>query len=91
MKFDGWVDHTDEGCGVCQQISAVQKGGARKKIKVGRPAEVSCQSAIRHIQSIAPPSFVPDARNQTYIAGDPPVTISDLEWPICMNPNGPYA
>ena len=66
-------------------MSAVQKGGARKKIKVGRPAEVSCQSAIRHVQSIAPPSFVPDARNQTYTAGDSPVTISDLECPICMD------
>ena len=77
-------DYTNEGCSVCQHISVVQRGGARK-IKVGRPAEVCYQSAIRHIRSIAPPSFFPDANSRSYTAGDSPVTISDLECPTCTN------
>ena len=85
VVFDGWLKHTNGGCSVCQHISVVQRGGARKKIKVGRPAEVCYQLAIRHIRSVAPLSFFPDANSRSYTAGDSPVTISDLECPICTN------
>ena len=83
--FDGWVEHTDEACSVCRHIAAVQRGGARKKTKGGRPAEGSCMSAMRHIRTVAPPSFFPDVSGQVYLAGDSPVALSDLECPICTN------
>ena len=67
VKFDGWTEHTDVNCSICQHISVVQRRGARKT-KVGSPAAVSCQSAIRHIQSIAPPSLIPDATSEIYSA-----------------------
>ena len=88
VQFDGWVSHTDDECGVCSHIASVQRGGAKKKSKGGRPAEGGCQSVIRHIMSIAPPSFFPSASSssQIYSAdGGSPVTLADLECPICLN------
>ena len=85
ILFDGWVEHSANGCSICQHISKVQRGGSKKKVKAGRPARVSCQSAIRHIRSTAPPSLVTDASSHTYTAGDSPVAMSDLECPICSN------
>ena len=88
VRFDGWVSHTNDECSVCSHIASVQRGGAKKKSKGGRPAEGGCQSVIRHIMSIAPPSFFPSASSssQIYSAdGGSPVTLADLECPICLN------
>ena len=83
--FDGWVEHTDEACSVCRHIAAVQRGRARKKTKGGRSTEGSCMSAMRHIRTVAPPSFFPDVSGQVYLAGDSPVALPDLECPIYTN------
>ena len=69
-------------------MPAHQKGTDRRVQKESESwssCSSSCQSAIRHIRSIAPPSLVTDASSHTYTAGDSPVAMSDLECPICSH------
>ena len=40
ILFDRWVEHSADGCSVCQHISKVQRGGSKKKVKAGHPARV---------------------------------------------------
>lgn len=55
VKIFQWSSHVEGCCPVCEQITAVEKGGRQKKTKRGRPSSISYRAAINHALRTAPP------------------------------------
>ena len=85
-KVCSWEPHQPNQCSTCLRAKEAQRGGRPAKRK-GRPATISTRSAIAHVQSIAPPSFVPPEHVNVPVVVSTPfeygVTLEDLSCNMC--------
>ena len=82
--FTGWVPHSEiAACSVCDHFTGLSKGGRPKKVKcAGRPTLVGYRSAIRHIEDIAPPTFLPPDTKIDIVHSE---ETKDLKCHVCSN------
>ena len=59
LEVAAWCEHGEGVCSVCEDHSSHKVGGRPKKrvYAPGRPKRGSVQSVVRHIKTIAPPTF----------------------------------
>lgn len=74
-----WVQHSDIGCTVCQELGRDQRGRKAKKKSPGRPPD-HLQSLIAAIKERAPPSVLNFTVRERLSKCD---SSSDLRCPLC--------
>ena len=85
VVFEGWSEHDDDSCSVCQHFESLQKGGRPKKAQhmTGRPRNDSPRYCIQHIRDIAPPA--PHHADVAICENHQVVDLGELECPICCD------
>jgi hypothetical protein len=59
--FEGWCNHAEDSCRVCEHYHSLQRRGRPKKVKrtAGRPPTISPRHCVDHVREIAPPPLAP--------------------------------
>lgn len=86
VVFEGWCNHTEASCTVCDYYLTIQQGGRPKKSKrhsPGRPPSISPRYCIDHILKVAPLSFAPSFEGNAFCEHHQPLTLSEVICPGC--------
>lgn len=86
VVFEGWSEHDDDSCSVCQHFESVQKGGRPKRAQhtTGRPRNDSPRYCIQHIRDIAPPALMAAHHTDVVVCKEhQAVDLREIECPIC--------
>ena len=92
VVFEGWCNHVEGSCRVCNHYCSFQQRGRPKKVKhTGRPPALSPRYCVDHIRDVAPPPLAPFThvdmwRHHNQVA--PTVDLCDLLWnpkPSCRD------
>lgn len=88
ITFDGWCQHDDTSCTVCQHYSTIQRGGRPPKSgsrTSGRPPSISPRYCIQHIRGVAPPSLIPPAEKIPVCKIHLGISVSEFNCPLCLH------
>ena len=61
VVFEGWCNHVESSCRVCEHYCSFQQKGRPKKVKrtAGRPPAISPRYCVEHVRDVAPPLLAP--------------------------------